>query len=252
MVLPAFPFDLAGFLLAAGVVTGAYIVFGISAFGAAMFTVPLLSHYLPLDFVLPMCAMLDVAAAFALGTRISKDANWGEIKWMIPAALAGATVGVTLLVNLPKQIVVSVLGTLLMAYSIYALRQGEQVSRVSARWAPFVGFFGGAMGTLFGIAAPPYAIYLSRRLFDARALRATLSNMVIFSTSIRALVFLASGLILWDRVIAFIALVPFMLIGIRIGTRIAGRISRGALLRVISVVLLAMGASLIARGLGLW
>ena len=36
----------------AAVVFGSYVVFGISAFGAALFTVPILSHFLPLDFVL--------------------------------------------------------------------------------------------------------------------------------------------------------------------------------------------------------
>ena len=48
------PFDLQTFLIAAAVVAGAYVIFGISAFGAALFTVPILSHFLPLDFVLPI------------------------------------------------------------------------------------------------------------------------------------------------------------------------------------------------------
>lgn len=41
-------------VIAAATVTGAYVIFGISAFGAALLTVPVLSHFLPLDFVLPI------------------------------------------------------------------------------------------------------------------------------------------------------------------------------------------------------
>jgi len=37
------PFDLTTFLIAAAVVAGAYVIFGISAFSAALFTVPILS-----------------------------------------------------------------------------------------------------------------------------------------------------------------------------------------------------------------
>ena len=48
------PFDLQTFIIAAVVVAGAYVIFGITAFGAALFTVPILSHFFPLDFVLPI------------------------------------------------------------------------------------------------------------------------------------------------------------------------------------------------------
>ena len=75
-------------------------------------------------------------------------------------------------------------------------------------------FAGGAFGTLFGIGAPPYAIYLTHRMPNKLAFRATLSNMVIFSVSIRAVVFAASGLMLADRVIGFAMLVPFALAGL--------------------------------------
>ena len=78
-------------------------------------------------------------------------------------------------------------------------------------------------------------------------LRATLSNMVLLSTSIRALVFLAGGLILWDRVVGALLLLPFALGGIWAGHRIQLQASRETLLKVIGVLLLLIGASLILR-----
>jgi uncharacterized membrane protein YfcA len=244
------PFDLPTFIIAAAVVGSAYIVFGISAFGAALFTVPILSHFLPLDFVLPMCVLLDVSASLALGVRISRDADWSELKWMVPTSLAGALLGVTLLVNLPRQATLVALGAFLVAYGGYTFRQGGAVKMIGRGWAPVAGLTGGALGTLFGIGAPPYAIYLSRRLKEPPAYRATLSNMVIFSVSIRALVFAVSGLMLADRLIGFVLLAPFGLAGLWLGNRIQGRFSRDTLLRFVSVLLLLIGASLIARAIG--
>lgn len=243
------PFDLPTFVIAASVVGGAYVIFGISAFGAALFTVPVLSHFLPLDFVLPMCALLDVSAALALGVRFSRESDKSELKLMVPACLIGSVLGVTLLVNLPRQAVIGAFGVFLLAYGAYSLRQGGAVKRVGRGWAPVAGLAGGALGTLFGIGAPPYAIYLSRRAPDKLAFRATLSNMVIFSVSIRALVFTASGLMLADRLVGYAMLVPFALAGLWIGNRIHGRISREAVLRVVAVVLLLIGVSLLARAL---
>jgi uncharacterized membrane protein YfcA len=123
------------------------------------------------------------------------------------------------------------------------------VRTVGRAWAPVAGFIGGAFGTLFGVGAPPYAIYLTHRLRDKLAFRATLSNMVIFSVSMRVVVFTASGLMLADRLIGFALLVPFALAGLWVGNRIHGRTSRAGLLRVVAALLLLIGLSLLVRAL---
>jgi uncharacterized membrane protein YfcA len=74
------PFDLATWAIATAIAGLSYIIFGITAFGAAMFTVPLLSLLFPLQFVLPLCVLLNVAATLALGSRFSKEAEWQELK----------------------------------------------------------------------------------------------------------------------------------------------------------------------------
>lgn len=243
------PFDLPTYLILAVGVGAAYVIFGITTFGAALFTVPLLSHFFSLQFVLPLAVLLDVAAALALGTRFSRDADKSELKLMVPASLVGAILGVTLLVNLPRAATLMALGVFLIAYGAYSLRQGGQVAAVARAWAPVSGLVGGVLGTLFGIGAPPYAIYLSRRKTDMLGYRATLSNMVLFSVSIRALVFLATGLMLADRLIGFALLVPFALAGLWTGNRLQQRISRAGTLRFVSALILLNGASLIFRSL---
>ncbi len=223
------------------------MVFGITAFGAALISVPVLSHFYPLDFVLPMCALLDVSAAVAMGTRVSRDADYRELKWLAPMAVLGAVLGVTLLVNLPRQATLAAFGVFLLAYGVYMLRQGAALGSVSRAWAPVAGIIGGTLGTLFGVAAPPYAIYLSRRLPDKHLLRATLATMVLISTTTRVLVFTASGLMLAERLVMFVTLLPFAFLGLWIGNRLHGRISRDGVLRVLSVLLMVMGASILVR-----
>lgn len=242
------PFDLSTLFIAALAVCAAYTVFGITAFGAALVSVPVLSHFYPLDFVLPMCTMLDVSAALAMGTRVSREADLRELKWLAPMAVLGAVLGVTLLVSLPRQATLAAFGTFLLVYGIYMLRQGGGPGvRVSRGWGPVAGIVGGTMGTLFGAAGPAYAIYLSRRLPDKHQLRTTLSTMVLISTTSRALVFAVGGLLLADRLLMYVILLPFALLGFWIGSRLHGRISRDQVLRLMSVLLLLMGISLLKR-----
>lgn len=243
------PFDLTTWVLAATIVGLSYIIFGITAFGAALFTVPLLSMLFPLEFVLTLSVLMDVSASLALGTRFSKHAQWQELKWMVPLSAIGAVAGVTLLVKLPGTATLTAFGVFLVLYALYVLRSGGVVNLVSSAWAPVAGLAGGMTGTLFGVGAPPYAIYLSRRLADKGQLRATLSNMVLFSTSIRALVFLAGGLMLLDRLVAFAMLVPFAFAGLWMGNHLHSRLSREAVQRVAALLILAMGASLLLRAL---
>jgi uncharacterized membrane protein YfcA len=241
------PFSYTLFAVAALTVAIGYMVFAITGFGAALLTVPVLSHFLPLPFVLPLAVLLDVGASLVVGVRFHRDANRRELKWMIPSSLAGAVLGVTLLVNLPREAAIASLGVFTLLYGIYNLTQGTAFRPLSSTWAPVAGLAGGAMGTLFGIGAPPYAIYLSRRLSDKAAMRATLSTMVLFSTGMRLVVFTVAGLVLMDRVVVFLMLFPFALIGLWTGHRVHVAMRRETVLAAISVVLIAAGISLLAR-----
>jgi uncharacterized protein len=245
------PFELHSVVIAALVVAAAFIIFGISAFGAALITVPVLSHFFPLDFVLPTCALLDVTAAMTLGVRVSRGADMSELKLMVPSCLLGAVLGVTLLVSLPRQATLIAFGAFLVAYSAYALRHGGAMRKVSRAWGLVAGFAGGVLGTIFGVGAPPYAMYLPRRIDDKLVLRATLSTMVVFSTATRAVVFAAGGLMLGDRLIMFAILLPFALAGLAFGHRLQGRISRDQLARFMSILVLLIGVSVLVRALAM-
>lgn len=241
------PFSYGSFAVAAITVAVGYLIFAITGFGAALLTVPVLSHFLPLPFVLPLAVLLDVGASLVVGVRFQRDADRGELKWMVPASLVGALLGVTLLVSLPQQASRCALAVLILAYGIYNLRRASSFRPVSRAWAPVAGAAGGAMGTLFGIGAPPYAIYLARRLEDKAAMRATLSTMVLASTGIRLTVFAFAGLVLGDRLLAFAMLFPFALAGLWAGQRIHLTMSREKVLVAISILLIATGGSLLLR-----
>ena len=245
--MPELPFGVGVYALIAATVAIGYFIFAITGFGAALLTVPLLSHFLPMTFVLPFAVMLDVAGSFVVGVRFHREADWRELRWMVPLSLAGALIGVNLLVSLPREVGLAGLGTCLIVYGIYSLRQGPAFGRVSGAWAPVSGFTGGLTGTLLGIGAPPYAMYLSRRIEDKAVMRATLSTMVFFSTAMRFIIFIFAGLVLWDRVLAFALVFPFLLAGLWVGNRVHLKLSRERVLVAISVLLIATGGSLLLR-----
>src|SRR6185295_2531354 len=87
-----------------------YTVFGATGFGASPITIPVLAHVLPLTFVLPLAALLDLGSGLALGLHTRRQADTRELLTLVPFTLLGLTLGITLLVNLPRNASVLALG----------------------------------------------------------------------------------------------------------------------------------------------
>lgn len=247
--MPPFPLpvSLESLAIAAVVVTCGYFVFGLSGFGSALLTVPVVSHLWPVQFVLPVLAMLDVSAGTYIGVRHHEQAERGELTRMIPLAFIGAVIGAALLVSLPREATMAGVGGFALVYGLYTLVEKGTPRIVGRRWAYVSGVTGGAVGALFGIGGPAYVIYLSRRIQDKSVLRATIATMVIFSVASRLFIFAFAGLVRWNEIVTALCLLPFAFAGIWAGGHVHLRVSRERLGRIISVLLIATGISLLVR-----
>jgi uncharacterized membrane protein YfcA len=223
------------------------LVFGITGFGAALITIPLATHLVPLRFALALFVLVDLACALRVGFENPKNAVRAEWTRLVPMIIAGTAVGVTLLVNLPRQAATAALGVFIVAYALYSLSK-PSLRKIPSGWAWLAGFAGGITSTVFGAGGPPYVIYLSRRGLTQPQFRATLGFATLTSISLRAVAFILTGLLLDARIwLAALAAVPAALVGIEVARRIYVGFSRALLFRVVALVLLASGVSLLLR-----
>jgi uncharacterized membrane protein YfcA len=236
--------------LAAIALLGA-LIFGITGFGAALVTVPLASHFVPLPFALALFAVGDLAMAFSVGLENPRNAVRSEWTRLVPMILIGTVLGVTLLVNLPRQAGMLLLGLFVISFALYSLTRRSASHTVSKAWGWVAGLAGGITSTVFGAGGPPYAIYLSQRGLTKEQFRATMGYATMTSISLRVAAFLVTGLLLnIDVWVAAAAVVPAALLGIVLARRAFHRISREALLKAVALMLLASGGSLVVRALG--
>jgi uncharacterized protein len=234
----------------AGIAFLGALIFGVTGFGAALVTIPLATHLVPLEFALALFVIVDLAAAVSVGLENPRNAVRREWTRLVPMILAGTALGVTLLVNLPRAVGMLLLGIFVIGFALYTLRPHAHQRIVSSGWAWVAGFAGGITSTLFGAGGPPYAIYLSQRGLTKEQFRATLGLATLTSISVRLVAFVLTGLLLDPKVwLTAIAAVPGCLLGIWIARKIFARISRDALMRAVALLLLASGASLIYRAM---
>jgi uncharacterized protein len=234
-------------LLAAIAFLGA-LIFGITGFGAALVTIPLATHFVPLAFALPLFAIMDLFCAFSVGLENPKNALRAEWRRLVPVIVAGTALGVTLLVNLPRKAGMLLLGAFVLTYAVYSLLQRGPARIIDPRWAWLAGLCGGITSALFGAGGPPYAIYLSQRGLSKEQFRATMGFATMTSISLRVVAFAVTGLLI-DRAVwlTALAVVPAALLGLFVARRVYRRISRDALARAVAFVLLASGSSLVWR-----
>jgi len=227
------------------------VVYGITGFGAALVTIPLATHLVPMPFALAMFAVVDLVNALRVGLENPRLAVKAEVVRMAPMIVVGVILGVTALVNLPRKAGMLALGAFVILYALYSLAHRARMRTVGSRWAYVAGLAGGITSTLFGAGGPPYAIYLSHRPLSKDEFRATLTLTTVASISLRVVAFLVTGLLLDPKAwIAAAIAVPAGLAGLAVARHIFRRVSRETLTRLVALMLLASGASLIARALG--
>ena len=237
-------------VLAAAAFAGS-VVFGLTGFGAALITIPVAIHVVPLPFALALFALMDLGNAFRIGFENPRNAVRAEWMRLVPMIVVGTALGVSVLVNLPRRWGMLALGVFVLAYAVYSFVRPEARARVGRGWAWIAGFSGGLTSALFGAGGPPYAIYLAQRGLSKSQFRATLGFATLTSISLRVVAFLVTGILLdigvWT---AALAVLPAAWIGLSLARHVFHRISREALLRAVSAVLVVSGASLVLRALG--
>ena len=214
-----------------------------------MISVPILAHFLPVSYLVPLMALLDMASATHHGhARAASTSRSAEMKRIIPFMFVGFVVGVTVLVGVPDEYLR--IGARRLRHGRRRLqhRESRRAARPSRRGGRVpVGIVGGAIATVFGAGGPIYATYLSGRLEDKTEIRATMSTLISISAFTRALVYAVTGLMLHVAIFAgLVVLAPFVWMGLKLGNRIHVGLTQQQMRRAIGV---RAGAHRAARSL---
>ena len=208
--------------------------------------IPLLALYLPLQFVVPLILVTDFSASAALSRGTRQHARWDEVRFLLPASAVGVILGVSLLIHLPRQPLLTGLGMFILLFGVRSVLNLHGEKYISRWWAVPAGLAGGLVGALFGTGGPPYVIYLSHRLRDKSELRATFSALFLLDGGLRIITFIIAGLLLQDGIfMALLGALPLMALGLYAGHRIHIGLSSSQMQRIIGGLLLISGTSLL-------
>ena len=238
-------------LIAPLIVLLGYTIFGATGFGSSIISVPGLAHFFPLTFTVPLITTTDAFAAMSTALRWRRLVAWREFGRLVPAMLIGITLGMTLLLNLPRNPALLALGVFAATYGMYVIIGPPKVASAPAWLVWPVGIIGGIFSALFGTGGPIYIVFLSARIGDKSALRATSAIVVAISVWIRLALFIGTGLLLNTPLVTLVVLLlPVMALGLWLGNRLHHALSGSGVLRLIAALLLGNGLALVVRAIG--
>jgi uncharacterized membrane protein YfcA len=237
------------FVVAPLVIIVAYTVFGLSGFGSTVISVPILAHFLPVSYLVPLMVLLDMTSATIIGTKGREQVAVGELKRIIPFMFLGFVVGTTALVKVPDEYLRPALAIFTVVIGLNSILNPRINRRISRWWTIPVGIVGGAVATVFGAGGPIYATYLSGRLDDKTEIRSTMSALISISAISRAILYAIAGLLLHMAIlVGGLALAPFVFIGLKIGHRIHVGLTQEQMRRVVGAIVVVTGVLLLLKG----
>lgn len=236
-----------GLLLAMLAIVIAYLVFTLVGFGSALLASAPLAQVMPVARIVPMLALLDFGGAALRGWRSRQHVDWAAFRRLFPGMLLGQLAGVALLARLPAAGMALMLGIFIISQGLRGLLARPRSTPGSGGRALASGLLGGVLGGLFGSGGFIYASYLERHLASREAFRATQAVMIGLSTAWRIVLCLFLGLLDLDLLFTALVFVPPMAIGIWLGHHIDLKMERQQLSRLLNVLLIACGGSLLWR-----
>lgn len=233
-----------------GVVLLGYTVLGLTGFGSALVVVPLLAWKWPLPEVVALTLLMDVPAS-ALHSGLNwRLVKWAEVRRLLPGMVLGTLAGLWLSQHMNSRWPLLLLGLYVAGVGLHALRpKAAPPQPLASAWAWPAGVAIGVVEMMFGTAGPLVVAWLSRRLSDVQAMRASTPLMISVAAT-TVLLGMAwegrlSGEPIWQR---WSVLIAAALGGVWLGHRMAHLVSAARLrqiicgLLVLSGVMLALGA----------
>lgn len=224
------------------------IVSGLAGFAMGIIVMSVWLHFLP-----PLvCA--PIVVAFGLITqgygvwKLRHAFEWRRVAPFVPGTLAGVPLGAWLLARSnPAHLRIGI-ASLVIAWCLWSLaRPAVKIARGGKPADIAAGAANGMAAGLTGLIGIAITLWCQLRGWPKDVQR-TVAQPVMLLTSVVSTVALgAVGAVNADTVKLFLYGVPFAFAGTWLGLRLYGRVDEAGFRRIVLVMLLASGVSLIAR-----
>lgn len=236
-------------ILLATLFAGAFVS-GLAGFAMGVIVLSVWLHFLP-----PLqCALLVVAFGLitqGYGTwKLRHAFEWKRVAPFVAGGLIGVPIGTAILAAAdPRYFRVGV-GLFIIAYGCYGLaRPAIRIERSNTAVDVTVGALNGALAGSAGIIGIVITLWCQMRGWTKDVQRTVFQPVMLCASVVSTIALSAAGAVNAETARIFVLGVPVAFAGTWLGLRLYGTVSESGFRKVVLVLLLLSGASLVVRAL---
>jgi len=221
-------------------------------FGEALIAVPLLALVMPIEVAAPTAVLVSITVALIIVIQDWRRIHASSALWLVVPTFLGIPLGLLLLKTLPEPIVESILGVVVVAFSVHSLTSRRNHELKDDRLAGFFGFTAGVLGGAYGMNGPPLAIYGSLRRWSPEHFRATLQAYFLPASLAGMGGYWLGGL--WTPAVNrfYLVSLPGVLVAIFLGRAINRRMHNRRFTSYVHIGLIVIGTILLIKAVAGW
>jgi uncharacterized membrane protein YfcA len=217
----------------------------LTGFGSALVAMAMLPALMGIKTATPLVALLGLTIEIALLLRYHAAFHLQSVWRLAVASVAGIPVGLLVLSRLEESLVLAILGAVLVGYSLYALL-GLRLPRLQGpAWAYGTGFLAGMLGGAYNTSGPPVVIYGDAQRWPPPEFKSNLQGFFFVTSLVVIAGHTLSGNLAHSVWLSYLLVLPAVILGILLGTRLDGRIDPVLFRKLVLVLLIVMGMRMI-------
>lgn len=233
------------FLIIILIIFAASFTQGFSGFGFALVSIPLLSLVIDIKYAIPLGALCGLVVNIYLAFQLKDHIKYFELKKIIWGSVIGIPIGVFVLSAADQTVLKMLLGIFILVFVLITITGIIKPKEFSSNWGYLAGLLSGLFGGAFNTNGPPVLIYFYLKGWDKLKFKGQITGFFIITSLVIVASHLAAGLTTPRIFIDFLYLLPAVLLGIFLGTKLFERISSALFNKVVMFFLLVVAIYLI-------
>jgi len=232
-------------LVIAVIVYFAILTQAISGSGLALVAMPLLIGVLPTLEAATLVSLMSITTQLIMLMRYYRALTFQGLWPLILGALVGIPIGILALSSLDQRLILTVLGVILIAYSLYGLFAPQIPPITNRKWAYVFGLISGLLHGAYNTGGPPYVIYGVSQRWSPPQFKCNLQVLLMVNTSSVVIAHIAAGHVTVDVLGNYLIALPMILLGAFTGFILDRYIDDKIFRKIVLVVLLVIGVKML-------
>jgi uncharacterized membrane protein YfcA len=223
----------------------AIVTQSLSGFGLGLVSMALLTEPMGVREAAPLVALVAITSESIILIRYRSAFNLQAVRRLVLASMVGIPLGVLLLRHVSQEAALTLLGTLLVGYSLYALFSPGLPEIKNPRWAYGFGFMAGLLSGAYNTGGPPYVVYGTCSRWQPTEFKSNLQGVFVVNTLIVIGSHALSSNFTLPVFQDYFIVLPAILLGLWLGFRLDSYMNPALFRKLVLLLLLLLGARMI-------